>query len=47
MMPGGYEVFDHQVGDTRYVFGSDEFKQYFLDQMDANIKVLSARGAKS
>ena len=46
MLPGGFEVFDHQVGDTRYVFGTDEYKKYFLDQMDKDIKVLSAKGAK-
>jgi len=46
MMPGGFEVYDHQVGDSRVVFGTEEYRKYFLQQMDQDIKVLSAKGAK-
>ncbi len=46
MMPGSFEVFDYQVGDRRVVFGTDEYKQYFLSQMDKDIRVLAGKGSK-
>ena len=46
MLPGAYEVFDQAFDDKTYAFGTPEFAVYYRSELNLDLKVLTATGAK-